>query len=279
MFVFVFDMRSDRNLIPFILNKTKALVISSIWTVNPPHGDLVLSGVSTRAIIPTSPSLACSLTASSPSFEDHMRGIVSRVSQGISILRYIFRTPLCYFVVIMYLFSQSFWLFSGVGVSCMVNVTLSFSSATCIRWQGFATIRIFYHCIIDVMLLSYVYFTRLIRTRITICSGSLLPLLSEVDILKLRPHLIHLSLKYEGVDRPNLQGVSCRTRFECGMTFPTLCLTPERWMGSRVQLVASLAELCFLQFSVVQELVGLRKQFVNNFACAAGFKNNNNNNN
>ena len=36
------------------------------------------------------------------------------------------------------------------------------------------------------------------------------------------------------------------------------------------------------QFSVVQVLVGLRKQFINNFvfptwACAAGFNNNNNN--
>ena len=39
-------------------------------------------------------------------------------------------------------------------------------------------------------------------------------------------------------------------------------------------------ELCFLQFSQVQVLVGLRKQFLNNFvflacACSAGFNNNN----
>ena len=38
------------------------------------------------------------------------------------------------------------------------------------------------------------------------------------------------------------------------------------------------------QFSVAQVLMGLRKQFINNFvfptyACAAGFNNNNNNNN
>ena len=42
--------------------------------------------------------------------------------------------------------------------------------------------------------------------------------------------LIHFSLKYQGVERHDLQGVSCRLRFECGMTFFTLCLTPERWM-------------------------------------------------
>ena len=53
-------------------------------------------------------------------------------------------------------------------------------------------------------------------------------------------------------------------------------------MGSRVQSsVGYFPELCFLQFSVVQVLVGLRKQFINNFvfpgrACAASFNNNNN---
>ena len=41
---------------------------------------------------------------------------------------------------------------------------------------------------------------------------------------------------------------------------------------------------CVFQFSLAQVLVGLRKQFINNFvfptsACAAGFNNNNNNNN
>ena len=40
-------------------------------------------------------------------------------------------------------------------------------------------------------------------------------------------------------------------------------------------------DLSFLQFSVTQVLVGLRKQFINNFvfhtwACAAGLNNNNN---
>ena len=37
-------------------------------------------------------------------------------------------------------------------------------------------------------------------------------------------------------------------------------------MGSREQsTVGCLPELCFLQFSVAQVLVGLRKQFINNF--------------
>ena len=107
----------------------------------------------------------------------------------------------------------------------------------------------------------------------------------ELDASELRPQLIHWSLKYEGVEPPNLQGVSCRPRFESGMTFPTLCLTPERWMGSWAQsTVGCFTELCFLKFSVAHLLVGLRKQFINNFvfpdwACAGSFNNNDNNNN
>ena len=56
-------------------------------------------------------------------------------------------------------------------------------------------------------------------------------------------------------------------------------------MGSRVQsTIGCFPELCFLQFSVAQVLVWLRKQLINNFvsptwACAAGFNNNYNKNN
>ena len=107
------------------------------------------------------------------------------------------------------------------------------------------------------------------RTPITLCSASFHLLLLELDILELRPQLIHWSLKYQGVEPPNLKGLSCRPRFECRMTFPVLCLTPT---------VGCFPELFFLQFSVAQVLVGLRKQFINNFVfpawdCAAGFNN------
>ena len=77
---------------------------------------------------------------------------------------------------------------------------------------------------------------------------------------------MHWSLKYQGVERPNLIGLSCRLRFECRMTLLTLYLTPERWMDSRVQsTVGWFTELYFLQFFVAQVLVGLQKQFMNNF--------------
>ena len=95
--------------------------------------------------------------------------------------------------------------------------------------HSFAPIRVSC-CVIDVVWLSFVCCKKLIRTLITVCSASFHLLLLEFDIRE----LIHWSLMYQGVGRPNLQGLSCRIRFECGMTFHTLCLTPERWMGSRV---------------------------------------------
>ena len=62
----------------------------------------------------------------------------------------------------------------------------------------------------------------------------------------LRPQLIAGSLKYQGEERPNLLGLSYRRRFNCGMTFPTLCLTPERWMGSRVQSTVGCSLSCVI---------------------------------
>ena len=62
-------------------------------------------------------------------------------------------------------------------------------------------------------------------------------------------------------------------------------LTPERWMGSRVQsTVGCFPEAVFLQLSVSQVLLGLKRQFNNSFvsptsACATGLNNSNNNNN
>ena len=103
------------------------------------------------------------------------------------------------------------------------------------------------------------------------CSASFYLLQLEYDIFELRPQLIHWSSKYQGVERPNFLGLSCLLRFDCGMTFPTLCLTPERWMGSRVQsTVRCFPELCFLQFSLAQMLVRLRKQYINNFVFPFG---------
>ena len=118
----------------------------------------------------------------------------------------------------------------------LLNVTFSFSSARCIRCPDFALIRVSCRCVIYVMLLDCACCTRLIQTRITVSSVSFHLLLPEFDKLVLRPQLIHWSLKYHGEEHPNLQDISCRPWFEYGMTFLTLRLTPERWIGLWVQL-------------------------------------------
>ena len=66
-------------------NKTKAVVVSRSRTVSLPHGDFVLSGISIRA----SPNLDIIGVKfdSKLTFEDHVRGIVSRISQRTGILR------------------------------------------------------------------------------------------------------------------------------------------------------------------------------------------------
>ena len=64
-------------------NKTKALVVSRSRTVNHPHGDFVLSRVSNCS----SPNLNILFVKydSRLTFEDHVRGIVSRICQRLGI--------------------------------------------------------------------------------------------------------------------------------------------------------------------------------------------------
>ena len=67
------------------LHQTKALDVSRSRIVGPPHGDLVLSGVSIR-VSPNLDILGVKCD-SKLTFEDHVRGIVYLVSQRIVILR------------------------------------------------------------------------------------------------------------------------------------------------------------------------------------------------
>ena len=75
---------------------------------------------------------------------------------------YILRTPLCYFVAIMHLFSKSLSIVLRCGDQ-LLNVTSRLSRVRCIRWLGFAMIRVFYRCVIDVVLLGYECCTMLIH--------------------------------------------------------------------------------------------------------------------
>ena len=86
----------------------------------------------------------------------------------------------------------------------LLKVTFNFLGARCMRWKGFFPIIVSCRCVIEVVWLGLVCCTRLIRIQITVCSTSFHLLLLEFDIPELRPQLIHWSLKYHGVERPNL---------------------------------------------------------------------------
>ena len=161
-------------------NKIKVLVVSRSRTVNPPHGDMVFSAVSNCA----SPNLDILGVKfdSRLTFEDHVRDIVSRVSQRIGILRLVKRVFMdssvllrCYYAFVLH---QSLIIVLQYG-GLLLNVIFSFSSARCIRLPWFAMIRLSSRCVIYVMLLHCVCCTKLIRTRIFVCSVSLHLLLSE----------------------------------------------------------------------------------------------------
>ena len=168
-------------------------------------------------------------------------------------------TPLCY-LLLFWICSPSPWvLFSGVGVSCWMSPSASYR-------QVYSVTRL---CP-DQSFLSLRHRRRVVGQQVNSNSNrfrfsELLSSSTRVWHTELRLQLIHWSTMYRRVERPNLIGVSCRHRFECGMTFPTLCLTSERWMGSNWYIQhGCFPELCFLQFSVVQVRVGLRKQFIIN---------------
>ena len=88
-------------------------------------------------------------------FEDHVRGIVSSVSERIGVLRFVkcvfVNTSVllfCYYTFVLRILEYSF----RCDVQLM-NVTSSFSSVRCIQWPGFA-LSVSCHCIIRVMLLG-----------------------------------------------------------------------------------------------------------------------------
>ena len=130
-----------------------------------------------------------------------------------------------YYVAISHLFCQSLSIVLHCGGQ-LLNLAFSFLSSRCIRWPGFVPISFLslFHRgrVAGLSMLHKVYSN---SNHCLFCELPSLPLEFE-----LRPQLIHWTSKYQGLERPNLQGVSCRPRFECGMTFPTLCLILECWM-------------------------------------------------
>ena len=107
-------------------NKTKALVVSRSRTESPPHGDLVLSGVSIR-VSPNLDILGLKFD-SKLTFEDHVRSNVSLVSQRIGILRLVRRIFVdtsvllrCYFAFVLQIleYCSPVW---GSAVECHLQL-------------------------------------------------------------------------------------------------------------------------------------------------------------
>ena len=106
------------------------------------HGDLVLSGFFIRAC--PNPDILGVKFESKLTLEDHMRDIISRVSQRICILRLVKRvfvdTSLlfrCYFAFVLPILEYCCSVWKSVA-----DVIFSFSNARCIRWPGCALIRV-----------------------------------------------------------------------------------------------------------------------------------------
>ena len=100
----------------------------------------------------------------------------------LSLVKRIFVDTSVFFVAIMHLFSQSLSIVLQCGGQ-VLNVTFSFSSARCIRWPGFALIKVSC-CVID-MLLGYIWYyvvQILMLTQNTVCSTSCHLLLQEFGI-------------------------------------------------------------------------------------------------
>ena len=144
------------NLCCMILNPTKmkALVVSRSRTVSPPHGDLVLSGVSIWA----SPNL----DILGMKFDIKLAfETISMVLFPVSLRELIFCgwwnvylwKPLCYFIAIFQLFSQSLSIVLRCGGQ-LLNIAFSLLSARYIQWPGFVQIRVSCCCVIDVIWLA-----------------------------------------------------------------------------------------------------------------------------
>ena len=136
----------------------------------------------------------------------------------------------CYFAIVLQILEYC-WSMRGSAAECHLQLLerQMYSEATLCHDQSFLLLC-HRRCIAGPSMLYKV------NANSNDCLFSELPSLStRVQHPELWPQLIHWRLKYQRVECPNLQGVSSKHRFECGLAFPTLCLTPECWMGSRVQ--------------------------------------------
>ena len=235
-------------------NRTKALVVSSSRTLSHPYGDLILSGVSIRA----SPNLDILWVTfdSKLTFEDHLHDIVFRIFQRIGILRLVKRIFVdtsvllrCYFAFVLPVLVYCSQV-CGSAAECHLQL---------LKRQVYSVVVL---CSDKSFLLLY-HRRRVagLSALYNVNSNSNYSLFSE------HPSSTRVRLEFEvswyRTSQFPRSFLPAQVRLWNDLPF-TVFSTPERWMSSWVQSPAGcFPELCFLQFSVAQVLVGLRKQFIN----------------
>ena len=160
-----------------------------------------------------------------------------------------------------------------------MNAIFSLSSTRCIRWAGFARIRLSFRCVIDVILLHCVCCTRLIRTRIIVCSVIFHLLLSELTCqAAAAAHPIEFEVSRCRTSQFARCFLPAQTRVWNDLQYTVFDTGKlDGFSGESSQsLVASLSLL--FSFSMAQMHVRLRKQFMNNFVFPTCINNNDNNN-
>ena len=193
------------------------IVVSRSRTVRPPDGDWVLSGV----LIGGSPNLDIlgMKFDSKLTFEHHVRGIVSLVPQRIGLMRLVKHIFVdtsvllrCYFPFVLPIleYCSPVW---GSAAECHLQLVelQVYSVARLCSDQSFLSVchrR-------RVAGLSMLY--KVNSNSNNWLFGELPSASTWVRHTELRPHLILWSLKYQGVERPNLHGVSWLPRFECAL--------------------------------------------------------------
>ena len=133
-------------------NKTKALVVSRFRTVHPSHDDLVMAGVSNHAS-PNLDMLGVKFD-SKLTFEDHVRGIVSRVSQRIGILKLV----KCIFVDTSVLLTMEQHVLATILGYCSPVLPSASRALGVFSGQALPLIKVCCRCVIGVMLLDCVLY-------------------------------------------------------------------------------------------------------------------------